>query len=665
MAFFNLIPPNEWIHTERQLVDAATYCYNVCQDGGVLGFDTETTGLRIDGDLPLIMSLSDGVRRFAFEFEYFGRHPWIVNGLMANTQVRKVGTNSKFDMHMLANAGVQVLGDVEDTVVQDWLHDENRWGHGLKETASDYLGLKMREFKEVFPMRKATAKVAGETPGDAIRRVLSDPATRPEAEEYAGLDPYASVRIRNHLKAKLQAEMIREGYSLWDHYLLWEVPFTRVLWNCERRGFMIGTGHLRGQMGPMEREMAEIEAEISRMAGWAVNTNSVPQLRRLLFEQVGHKPTKMTDGGKSGIKLPSTDEEVLTALAEGGCPYSQKIMAHRKLAKIYGTYIVGMLEKVDLENRIHTTLNQGGTVTGRLSSRDPNLQNIPRPGTDIFKIREAFTASCGKRLVVLDYDQLEMKLMAHFSQDAKMIDAILSGKDLHCFTVSLMFGIAYDEVVAAKKASGKKKLEELTDRELLLVNYRQAAKAIGFGLIYGIGAKKLAVQLTEETGKEVTVEQAKFYIDNYFKVFPGVKAFIRGTHAYCQQTEYVQTMMGRFRRLPGINARGGSRDDDDGKGTAAEAKRQSVNTIIQGTAADIAKAAMLRVENDPELKSYGAEMLLQIHDELIFEIDDSDELAKKTLGRAKQIMEDPFNGYKLMVPLTVGGSSGYNWAEAK
>src|SRR3954469_8601774 len=177
MSSFTLVPPNEWIHTEQQLVEAANYCYNSVRQQphgeGILGFDTETTGLRIDKDLPLIFSMSDGLRRFAFMFEEFGRHPWITQGFLGNPEIGKTGTNAKFDMHILANAGVKVEGMVEDTVPMDWLYDENRWGHGLKETAKDYIGMKMKTFIEVFPMRKGTAKMPGETPGDAIRRVMA------------------------------------------------------------------------------------------------------------------------------------------------------------------------------------------------------------------------------------------------------------------------------------------------------------------------------------------------------------------------------------------------------------------------------------------------------------------------------------------------------------
>lgn len=659
---WNLIPHAEWLETEEQVSRAGEYLLNSGKTNGI-AFDTETTGLSVTKDYPLLLSLSDGVRRFACDFNW-AHHPWIRDGILQNREVPKIASNAKFDLHMCKNGGIEIQGEVEDTVVMDWLLDENRFSHGLKDTARDHCGIKMLDFKDVFPMRKGTAKTPGETPGEAIRRVMADPAGRAKAIEYAGLDAFSSHRVRNWLREKLHDVSIRTGYSLYKYYQEWEVPFTRVLWNMERRGFTICTGHLRAQQPGMIKAMEQIRGEIAKLAGWDVNLNSPKQLQQLFFGQLGYVPLKYTDGGKSGVKQASTDEEVLTAFVEQGCPYSKLIMEHRKVAKIYGTYIEGLLEWVDPELRIHTNLKQQGTVTGRLSSSDPNLQNIPRDGeNDPYKIREAFIAAPGKRLVVCDYDQLEMKLMAHYSGDDRMCHAINTGMDLHCFTVSLMFGADYDEVVKAKKT----KKDNLTGGQKLLLDMRQAAKATGFGLIYGIGPLKLAGQLSDELKRKVEKEEAATSIKKYFGVFPGVESFIKGTHRYCQQTEYVQTLLGRFRRLPGINSRGGGGvDGEDGKGIAAEAKRQSVNTIIQGTAADIAKAAMLSAEHDPVLRSAGAQMLLQVHDELIFEVDDHPGAVEETKARVKQLMEKPFgDGFTLRVPLTVGGDSGYTWAEAK
>lgn len=654
---WNMIPDAEWINTEQQLADMAQYLHNSGKQNGI-AYDTETTGLTIYSDIPLMLSFSDGIRRFACMAEWL-HHPWIRDGLLGNEEIPKYFTNAKFDKHMTKNAGVDIVGENHDTLVMSWLHNENRFGHGLKDTAKDYCGIKMVDFKEIFPMRKGTAKTPGETAGDAIRRVLADPTGRAKAIEYSGLDAYATHRVHSYLKEKLKDESIGTNWTLWDHFIAWEVPFTQTLWNMERRGFTICTGHLRSQKGPMERAMLGIESTIAEMAGWVVNINSVHQLRRLFFEQLGYKPVKMTDGGSTGNKQPSTDEETLQHFVDNGCPFSKLIMEHRKISKIYGTYIEGLLGWVDPDLRIHTTLKQGGTVTGRLSSSEPNLQNIPRPKGDNFRIREAFVAAPGKRLVIADYDQLEMKLMAHFSGDTRMMEAIASGKDLHCVTVALMFGENYDEVYAAKKAKNP-----TPEQEILLMK-RQSAKAVGFGLIYGIGPMKLARQLTEELHRLVTKEEAQNDIKRYFAAFPGVDTFIKQTHQACHKTEYVQTLLGRKRRLPQINARGGSGSDEDSKGIVAEARRQSVNSIIQGTASDIAKATMLMAEHDEVMKSIGAKLLMQIHDEFIWEVDDAPGPIAATKKRAKEIMENPFLNFRLNVPLTTDANDGYTWTEAK
>jgi DNA polymerase-1 len=663
---WNMIPPAEWLETEQQVTEAAQYLLNSGLENGV-AYDTETTGLSVFRDYPLMFSMSDGIRRFAAMADWL-HHPGIRDGILRNVQIPKILTNAKFDMHMTANVGVELLGPVEDTLVMSWLHNENRFGHGLKDTARDYCGIKMLEFKEVFPMRKGTAKTPGETAGEAIRRVMADYQNggRAKAIEYAGLDPFATHRVRGYLKNRLQDEVIRDGWTLWDHFQMWEVPFTQLLWNCERRGFTICTGHLKGQKGPMQRDMDAIEGRIAQLAGWVVNLNSPKQLQKLFFQQLGYKPIKYTDGTTTdphNNKSASVDEDVLKEFAENKCPFAQLILDFRKIAKIYGTYIEGLLSWVDNDLRIHTTLKQGGTVTGRLSSAEPNLQNIPRPKGDKFRIREAFIAAPGKRLVVADYDQLEMKLMAHFCGDARMVEAIATGKDLHCVTVALMFGEDYDAVMAAKKAD---KTKSCTPEQEILLMKRQSAKAVGFGLIYGIGPLKLAFQLSEELKREVTKEEAAMNIKKYFAAFPGVETFIKDTHRYCQATEFVQTFLGRKRRLPMINAKGGGGNDEDGKGLVAEAKRQSVNSIIQGTASDVAKAAMIRAEWDEELKSIGAQLLMQIHDELIFEVDDVPHLVVATKKRVTHIMENPFgDAVRMNVPLTTEAHDGYTWTDAK
>jgi len=246
--------------------------------------------------------------------------------------------------------------------------------------------------------------------------------------------------------------------------------------------------------------------------------------------------------------------------------------------------------------------------------------------------------------------------MAHFYEDPRMLQAIWDGLDLHCFTVSLMYGYSYEEVIAAKKEKGVK-----TDRQKQIVDYRQAAKAIGFGLIYGIGPKTLGINLSSDLGRLITLQEAQQMIRKYFDIFQGVERFIRETHRDCKKTEFVRTIMGRKRRLPMINSKGG----DSEKGIAAMAKRQAVNSIIQGSAADIAKAAMIRCEEDPELRQLGAELLLQIHDELIFEVPENIDVMNLVKKRVTNIMETPFPGFELKVPIPTEGNFGYTWADAK
>lgn len=975
---WNVVPPSEWLETEEQVINASIYLMSTAFQTG-LAVDTENTGLNNARDYPLMVSLSDGYRRFAMMADW-AHHPAIKRDLLENPHIFKVGTKLKYDKHMLANIGINLAGDLRDTLVMDWLHDENRGEsgrHGLKETAKDYLNLRMREFKDVFKLRKATKTQPAETAGEAIRRTMADPVARIEAIDYSGLDAYASMKVHNYLRDRLMVVEMYPGQTLWSYFLNKEVPYTTVLWNMERRGFPICTGYLRAQKTPILKTIKECNDAITQRVGHPVNLNSPPQLQNLFFDRLQCSSIKKTKGGKTGVIKDSTDGDVLAEFARNGSgPWpdivkdlSKLILKHRKVAKVLGTYIEGILESVDNELRIHTTFNQHGTVTGRLSSSDPNCfdgltevlteagwvyltalkffppgtkvaqwdngaitfvnptgyvesiqpvvhlendhidlavtkdhrcllqhrktnelrvfnaenypedwrqlhaglyaggslhlepeevvllcatqadghyhdggidfgfkkarkavrllealqklkipfshnpnqkgrvrirvfsgapvenikrllpnkgfgpsllkfdretldtfceevwhwdgcltrknhfssnglanadwvqialvlsdkranvrtyqgaknlnyqvdvthrnyslttnikrseagtpvpvfcvsvpssyllvrrngkvcvtgncQNIPRPKGDDFKIRNAFVASAGKRLVVMDYDQLEMKLMAHFSQDPKMIGAIADGLDLHCYTVSLMYGKNYDEVYAAKNLP---KGQKPTPEQEHLLGLRQAAKNTGFGLIYGIGPKKLGEDLSDELGYEITFEAAKELIRTYFKVFPGVKEFIEYTHKYCKQTQYVQTLLGRYRRLPNINAgKWASRHDEDddakkAKGIAAQAQRQAVNSIIQGTAADIASGAMMRAEYDHELNQLGAQLLMQIHDELVWEVDDNEEVVKLVTKRAKSIMEEPFPGFSLRVPLTVGGSSGYSWLEAK
>lgn len=664
---WNDVPGAEWLDSAEAVKRAVDYLYEPALKRG-LGYDTETTGTHIARDLPVLFSMSDGVRRYCAPAEFLS-NPNIKKRLLENPKIAKVGTNLKFDAHMTANAGVELKGPLRCTLAMDWLYDENRQGrHGLKDTAWDHIRLRMfGSFREVFKPKPKTKTRPAETPGAAIERKMSTPEGKAQAIDYSSMDAFASVLVHDALAERLEyIPFSNDGKrNLLDYFNEVEAPYTRVLWNMERRGFQIYTGHLKTLAGPIVRELADIEADLAGEVGRPINPKSSYQLRELFFDELGYTPLSHTKPGKkTGVSSPQTDERFLKHHAADGCKISKLLLRHRKLIKIYGTYVQGMLLRVDKDARLHTTLNQHVTVTGRLSSSKPNLQNIPtQTEDDPWLIRAAFGAYPGRRLVVLDYDQLEMKIMAHFSKDAKMIEAILTGQDLHCFTVAMMANIPYEQVMAAKKA--KDRGEPITDQQKHLLMLRHVMKRTGFGILYGIGRNKLAAQLSEQLKKLVTPKEAQGYIDGYLGVYKGVKQHILDIHEECRRTECVRTISGRYRRLPTINVIGGAEDDDDINASkiVAQAERQAQNTEIQGSAADICKAAMIIAEYDPQLHSLGAQMEMQIHDELIFSCADDDEVADAVIKRAKEIMEHP--GIEMLVPLTAAGGSGLSWLAAK
>ncbi len=665
-GFDTSIPPGHDVTTESSAVDWLRYFLRSHSANGGLGLDTETTGLDLQRDRIIVWSLSDGQERICLPAEFI---PIFKEPLLENPHVDFDFTKSKFDCHMFANSGVDLskAGEWRSTDVQSFLLNENNTGrHGLKECIVDHFGRVTPTFEQTFgkvpPKRvdKNTGRILSKQVGDLVREAFQDPVRRPVAVDYASLDAYNSTTLRTYFDEKLDEIVISSGYTLKDYYYAVEVPFTKVLWKMERRGITIDKGHLLLQKLPMEKRMEEIEKSFSRELQEEMNLKSNKDVRKFFFQHCGKTPTKMTKGGKSGNKQAAIDEEVLDKWAGEGDQWALLALEHRGIAKIDGTYVKGLSKWLDHWYRIHTKLNQTGAVTMRLSSSEPNLQNIPRADSDVYKIREAFVPSELMRLVVADYEQLEMRLMAHFSGDEKMIQAILNGIDLHCLTVAEMYGIPYDEVMAAKKAdkdvkSGKRK-EPLTKREEELLFYRQAAKATGFGIIYGIGGPHLAYNLTKELKRFVSPEEGVSLIKKWFGVFPGVKEYVNYVHEILWKKGEVQTLVGRFRRFGDLH--GMSRMD------AARAERQSVNSIIQGTAADIAKRSMLLAEDDKELRELGARMLLQIHDEIIWECPDDDEVVGKVKRRAKQIMENPFPS-PLRVPLPAEVGSGYTWSSAK
>lgn len=673
-AFDMSIPAGHLVETQAEAEQWLHYFLQSHKANGGLGIDSETTGLRRHKDIVIVWSLSDGKHRICLPATFIElfREP-----LLENPEINFDFTNAPFDAHMFANSGADLskAGQWRDTRVQSWLINENNIGrHGLKESIKAQFNRETPSFESVFgkvpPKRKdrATGREIVVTVGDLIRAAMADPNRRHQAADYASLDAYNSTVLRARFDELLEQQLLYEGMTNRQFFYSVEVPFTKLLWKLERRGVTIDAGFLKSMQGPMEQEMERIERDFARESGQLINLKSTNSIREFFFGHLKKDVIKQTKGGTTGVKQPSTDSEVLEQWAGEGDQWAQKLLTHRGISKIHGTYVTSLQDHIDHKYRIHTSLNQTGTVTGRLSSSEPNLQNIPRPGEDRFKIREAFIPGARQVLVVADYSQLEMRLMAHFSGDEKMIRAIWDGVDLHCLTVSEMHGIPYDEVIAAvkaekqlKKNADKKEYGELgrplTHREEELLFMRQAAKATGFGIIYGIGGPRLAHNLTSMGSRIVTEEEGVMLINRWFGVFPQVREYIEATKHLLWRNGYVQTIMGRFRRFGDLRGMG--------KRDSSQAERQGGNAVIQGSAADIAKMSMLRAEHDTVMNSLNARLLLQIHDELIWECPEDDDTIKKVKVRVKEIMENPFGENVLKVPLPVEVGHGYSWASAK
>jgi DNA polymerase-1 len=662
MQGFDLsIPAGHLVDTEEEALKWIEYFQKSHKTQGSLGIDSETTGLVRHKDVVVVWSLSDGIHRICLPASLL---PLFKEPILENPEINFDFTNAKFDAHMFANTGIDLTkaGRWCDTMIQSWMLNENNQGrHGLKECVQDHFGRVTPTFEQTFGKvhRRTKTNPIVKTTGELIREAFDDPEKRMAAVDYASLDAYNSTMLRRHFDKLLKKA------GLYELFYEIEVPFTKVLYKMERRGITVDGGYLRELQAPMEKEMLRIDKEFAKEAGRPINLNSTNDIRWFFIDHLQKKVVKMTKGGRTGVKKPSTDSDVLEKWADDGDPWAQLMLRYRGISKIYGTYVVGLQSWIDDNHRIHSTLNQHGTVTGRLSSSDPNLQNIPRASEDEFVIREAFIAGAGQRLIVADYSQLEMRLMAHFSGDEKMIQAIHDGIDLHCLTVAEIHGIPYDEVIGAVKAEKQHKKgslgRELTEREKELLFMRQSAKATGFGIIYGIGGKRLAIGLTQaaaaaKMNKVVTEEEGFQLIEKWFNVFPGVRRYIQATHEFMYKNGYVQTITGRYRRFGDLK----SMSPKD----RSQAERQGVNSIIQGSAADIAKVVMIASEHDPIMNELGAKLLLQIHDELIWECPDDPQTVEKVKQRAKELMENPFDT-PLRVPLPAEVGDGYSWAAAK
>ena len=520
--------------------------------------------------------------------------PWLEDDAAA-----KMGQNTKYDAHVFANHGIVVRGWRHDTLLESYVLEAHK-AHSLESLAERHLDRKGLSYEEVC------GKGANQIP---FSQVDVERATR-----YSGEDSEMALHVHQTLYPRLQREP-----GLLHVYEQIEMPVSAVLTRMERRGVLIDAALLAQQSRELAERMVVLEREAHALAGQPFNLGSPKQIGDVLFGKLGLPVKRKTASG-----APSTDEDVLQELA-ADYPLPAKILEHRSLSKLKGTYTDKLPLMVNPDTgRVHTTYGQAVAVTGRLASNDPNLQNIPIRTPEGRRVREAFIAPPGHRIVSADYSQIELRIMAHISGDPGLRRAFGEGMDVHRATASEVFGVAPDQVSAEQ---------------------RRYAKVINFGLIYGMSAFGLAQNLGIERSA------ATAYIDRYFQRFAGVKRYMDETRARAAQQGYVETLFGRRIELPDIRGGSGPR--------RAGAERQAINAPMQGTAADLIKMAMLAVQAAIDAQQRRTAMVMQVHDELVFEVPD-DELEWAT-AEVPKLMSGVA---QLAVPLLADVGVGANWDQA-
>jgi DNA polymerase-1 len=534
----------------------------------------------------------------------------LIKPLLEDESVLKIGHNIKYDMLVMQNYGIAV-SPIEDTMLLAYILHAGEHAMNMDALAEKYLGHKTITFDEVT--------------GTGKNRVTFDRVELEKARDYAAEDADVTLRFYNLFKPQVVAAKMLTLYETIER------PLVGVLARMETAGIKVDVQKLRGLSSDFQKRMAVLEKAIHALAGYDFNVASPKQLGELLFEKM------QLPGGKKSAKTGaySTGNEILEELAEQGIEIAEKVIEWRQLSKLKSTYSDTLPEQINPKTgRVHTSYAQAIASTGRLSSNDPNLQNIPIRTDEGKKIREAFIAEDGCVLLSADYSQIELRLLAHMADIGVLKDAFKNGQDIHAITASQMFGVPVDQVNA---------------------DLRRSAKTINFGIIYGMSAHGLATRL----GIDRT--EAANYIAQYFQQYPGIRDYMETTKEFARAHGYVETLFGRRCHLPGINDKGPRR---------AFSERQAINAPLQGTAADIIKRAMVAIAKamsddrcqmtDVRKKEVSpATMLLQVHDELVFEVrEDAVEAAKK---RIKPAMEQAVN---LSVPLVVEIGTGPHWGAA-
>ncbi len=581
------------------------------QQAELFGFDTETTSLdymqaRIVG---LSFALEPGKAAYLpVAHDYPGApdqldREWVLEQLkplLENPQRTKLGHHLKYDRNVLLNHGIHLQGIAYDSMLESYLLDSTASRHDLDSLCQKYLSHTNIKFADVA--------------GKGKKQLTFNQVPLEAAAPYAAEDADMTLRLHQLFWPRLcKQEKLK---ALFEDL---ERPLLTVLSDMERTGVKVDVAMLRQQSGELAARMLEVEREAHQVAGEPFNMASPKQIQAILFDKLGLPVRAKTPKG-----APSTAEPVLQELALD-YPLPKLILEHRSLSKLKSTYTDKLPEQVNpVTGRIHTSYHQAVAATGRLSSSDPNLQNIPVRSAEGRRIRQAFIAESGFEMLAADYSQIELRIMAHLSGDAGLVQAFARGEDIHRATAAEVFATAPDQVSA---------------------DQRRSAKAINFGLIYGMSAFGLARQLGIARGR------AQEYVDLYFQRYPGVKAYMETTRERARDQGYVETLFGRRLYLPDIKARNAARRQ--------AAERTAINAPMQGTAADIIKKAMLSVHEWIKPRAEDVKMVMQVHDELVFEVSVSE--CQVTADEIRTLME---SAAQLSVPLVVDIGRGANWDEA-
>lgn len=518
---------------------------------------------------------------------------------LESPDVAKVGQNIKYDLKVLNQHGVEVQGISFDTLIASYVLNPSATGNSLDSLALRYLNRKMIPITELI--------------GKGSKQITMDQADLEETSTYACEDAEVTFLLMEKLENELREQ---ELHSIFADI---EMPLIRVLAEMETLGIQVDLDYLQQVSLDLATRLRDMSRDIYEIAGEEFNIKSPKQLGTILFDKLKLPTRRRTKTGYS------TDERTLRSLVDKH-PLPQLILDYRQLATLKSTFVDALPTHVHPRTgRVHTSFNQAVATTGRLSSSDPNLQNIPIRTEEGKALRRAFVAAPGQLLIAADYSQIELRILAHISGDANLTEAFRSGQDVHARTASLIFGYPLDAVPS---------------------EVRSQAKTINFGIIYGLSAYSLARDLG------IPVPEAQEFIDNYFKTYPGVRDYLDLTTEIAKQQGYVTTLLGRRRYVPEIHS--------SNHNTREFGKRSAINAPIQGTAADMIKLAMLQVAKYLDAEAPTVRMLLQVHDELVFEIPEED--VGKVQPRIQEIMEQ---AYPLNVPVKVDAHSGTNWLEAK